>query len=448
MADRTQYRVDITPSASRLLSSLRDVGYDFVTAVADIVDNSLAARATRIDIRIEERSPEPRVIIADNGFGMTQSSLVEALRLGSRREYESDDLGKFGLGLKTASLSQCRRLIVVSRHSPQNYRVASATLDLDAMASDDRWLLPPSDSRYAREIGAGWLVSSPGTVVVWERLDRVVQSDEPLSGWDRRRLTKLADATRFHLSMVFHRFLEGRRGRRRVRMTVNDQMIKPWNPFALDERLTRLMPAQSFELGVDSSRGTVTMQGHVLPTRDQFSSQEAFDRMSGPRKWNGQQGFYVYRNNRLIQSGGWCGLRAPDEHTKLARISLEFPSSLDALFNVNIAKMRVSLPGDLRIQVERGVLDVVKAAQSSYRGPLKVIHPPKDRRPGTKKTSKPSPLFMEMMVALRAAALVTGQSKALSKVLSRLSRDAPDLAASIGLRSTEARAMRKGRADA
>jgi hypothetical protein len=379
---------------------------------------------------------------------MTRSSLVEALRLGSRREYESDDLGKFGLGLKTASLSQCRRLIVVSRHSRQNYRVASATLDLDAMASDDRWLLPPSDSRYANEIGAAWLANSPGTVVVWERLDRVVQSDEPLSGWDRRRLTRLTDATKFHLSMVFHRFLEGGRGRRRVRMTVNGQMIKPWSPFAPDERSTRLMSAQSFELGVDSFRGTVTMQGHVLPTRDQFSSQEAFDRMSGPRKWNGQQGFYVYRNNRLIQSGGWCGLRAPDEHTKLARISLDFPSSLDPLFNVNIAKMRVALPGDLRILVERAVLDVVKSAQSSYRGPLKVVHPPTGRGSTVTKASKPSPLFMELMVALRAAALVTGQSKALSKVLGRLCHDAPDLAASIGFGPSGETGLRKERADA
>jgi hypothetical protein len=446
---RTHTRVsDITPSAARLLRSLRDVGYDFVTALADIVDNSIAARATRVDVRIEDASPQPRVVIADNGIGMTQRSLVEAMRLGSRRDYESDDLGKFGLGLKTASLSQCRRLVVVSRHSRQRYRVASGALDIDVMASDDRWVLPPTDSRSANAIGAEWLVSTTGTVVVWEQLDRVVQSQEPLNGWHRRRLKKLVEATDFHLSMVFHRFLEGGRGRRRVRITVNGKQLMPWNPFAPDERCSRQMSAHTFELGVDGARGCVTMQGHVLPTRDKFSTPEAFDRLSGPRKWNGQQGFYIYRNNRLIQSGGWCGLRAPDEHTKLARISLEFPSSLDPLFNVNIAKMRVALPSDLRILLERGVLDVVKLAQASYRGPLKVIHPPKGRDMGATKTARPSPLFMELMVALRAAALVTGQSKALSKVLGRLCRDAPDLAASIGFRSTSAAGFRKGRADA
>ena len=446
MANRS--RADITPSASRLLSSLRDVGYDFVTAIADIVDNSLAARATRVDVRIEDSSPNPRVIIADNGEGMTRSRLVEALRLGSRRDYESDDLGKFGLGLKTASLSQCRRIVVVSRHSPQRYRVASATLDLDAMASDDRWLLPPTDQQYADEIGAEWLIGSTGTVVAWERLDRVIQSDEPLNGWDRRRLTKLIDSTACHLAMVFHRFLEGVRGRRRVRITVNGRKLQPWNPFAPEERYSRRMPAQRFELAADGSRGEVNMRGHVLPTRDQFSSQDAFERMSGPRKWNGQQGFYVYRNNRLIQSGGWCGLRAPDEHTKLARIAIDFPSSLDPLFNVNIAKMRVALPGDLRVLVERAVLDVVKSAQASYRGPLKVIHPPTGKSSAETKASRPSPLFMELMVALRAAALVTGQSKALSKVLGRLCRDAPDLASSIGFAPSRESGLRKERADA
>jgi hypothetical protein len=447
-AGRPGGRLDITPSASRLLSSLRDVGYDFFTAVADIVDNSVAAKATRVDIRIEERDAGPRVIVADNGVGMTRATLVEALRLGSRRDYDADDLGKFGLGLKTASLSQCRRLIVVSRHSALRYRIASGTLDLDAMAHSDRWLLPPSDPLYAADLAAEWLNGSTGTVVAWERLDRVVQSDEPLNGWDRRRLTKLSEGTASHLAMVFHRFLEGRGSRRRVRITVNGKRLTPWNPFAPDERCSRELPMQRFEMGVDGARGRVTLRGHVLPTREQFSSAEAFERLSGPRKWNGQQGFYIYRNDRLIQSGGWCGLRAPDEHTKLARIALDFPSELDALFNVNIAKMRVSLPGDLRILVERAVLDVVKAAQASYRGPLKVVHPPGGGGKVSHKPAKPAPQFMELMVALRAAALVTGQSGALSKMLSRLCRDAPDLATAIGYQSPSLRPVKRGRADA
>jgi hypothetical protein len=441
-------RADITPSASRLLSSLRDVGYDFATAVADIVDNSIAAGASRIDIRIDDQAAEPQVLIADNGRGMTHLQLVEALRLGSRRDYESDDLGKFGLGLKTASFSQCRRLVVVSRHSPRTFRVASATLDLDCIANDDRWTLPPPDSRQANAVAAEWLIGSTGTVVIWQRLDRVVSTDEPLNGWDRRRLTKLVDSTSSHLAMVFHRFLEGGRGRRRVKITVNERKLRPWNPFAPDERGTRSMPRHDFELNAQGTRGRVLMQGYVLPAREQFSSLGAFERMSGPRKWNGQQGFYIYRNQRLIQSGGWCGLRAADEHTKLARIALEFPGSLDPRFNVNIAKMRVALPAELRVLVERGVLDVVKAAQNTYRGPLKVIHPPKKSRRCEQKPAVQSPVFMELIIALRSAAMVTGQGKSFSKVLTRLCRDAPDLAAAVGLGPPAERRVRKVRAGA
>jgi len=442
------HRRDITPSASRLLSSLRDVGYDFTTAVADIVDNSIAANASRIDIRIDDRGAEPSVLIADNGCGMTRATLVEALRLGSRRDYERDDLGKFGLGLKTASFSQCRRLVVVSRHSVHRYRVTTATLDLDAIASKDRWVLPPPDLHYANEVGSDWLLSSTGTVVIWQRLDRVVSISGPLNGWDRRRLGKLIKDTAFHLSMVFHRFLEGKAGRRRIRITVNGHRLRPWSPFATDESSTQCMTPQSFELGSSSVHGRVLMQAYVLPTREQFSSPDEFERLSGPRKWNGQQGFYIYRNNRLIQSGGWCGLRAPDEHTKLARVAIDFPSSLDPLFNVNIAKMRVSLPTDLRLLVERAVLDVVKAAQATYRGPLKVVHPPSDPAVSEKSRLQPHTSYTELMVALRAAALVTGQSRSLAKVLDRLGQDAPDLAVLLGLQQSPRRYVKRGRADA
>lgn len=441
---RQTHRVnaDITPSATRLLSSLRDVGYDFATAVADIVDNSIAASARQIDVRITHDEENPRVIVADDGVGMTEGVLIEALRLGSRRQYEDNDLGKFGMGLKTASLSQCRRLVVVSRHSRQRYRVASAILDLDSLATSDRWRLSEAPVDDVHGLAGEWLNGSTGTVVIWDKLDRVIPSEGRPSGWDRRRLLNLVDSTAFHLSMVFHRFLEGTKGRRRMTMTINGRRLKPWNPFAPRERHSRAMGSQEYEIG----SGLVRLRGHVLPAREQFSTPAAFESLSGPRKWNGQQGFYIYRNDRLIQSGGWCGLRAPDEHTKLARISLDFPSSLDPLFNVNIAKMRVSLPGELRPLAERAVLDIVKAAQSAYRGELRVIHPPGGRKQATPAPT-PSPMFMELMVALRAAALLAGESKALGRILARLRRDAPSVAAPLGL-ATGGRGVRKVRADA
>ncbi len=448
MARAGKAQADITPSPHRLLESLRDVGYDFVTAVADIVDNSIAAGARKISVEIAHRSGPPSVTIADDGHGMTRSRLVEALRLGSMREYESDDLGKFGLGLKTASLSQCRCLTVVTRHSPTNYRVSAATLDLDAVATVNRWLLDEHAVPEVQAVAGKWLVGTTGTVVVWQKLDRVVREGTALGGWDRRRLRSLADATAVHLSMVFHRFIEGGHGSPRLRISVNGSKLEPWNPYAPQEAHSEAMPEQHFELAGGTGRGDVVVRGHVLPPRDLFSTPEAFEHLSGPKKWNRQQGFYIYRNNRLIQSGGWCGLRAADEHTKLARISIDFPSGLDDLFNVNIAKMRVSIPAELRVLLDRVVMDVVKAAQSAYRGPLRVVNP--DDEPGREAVQRSArvgntPVYGEFMLALRAAALATGDGRALCRILERLRQDAPELAAPAGLAPDSAQEKSTGR---
>ena len=350
------------------------------------------------------------------------------------REYESDDLGKFGLGLKTASLSQCRRLTVVTRHSPAYYRIAGATLDIDEVAISNRWRLSEDTNEAADSEAARWLAGGTGTVVIWEKLDRLVADDGLLGGWDRRRLRSMADSTRAHLAMVFHRFIEGVSGRPRLRLVVNGKKVQAWNPFAPSERHTRVLPEQGFELDTPEGSAIVRVRGHVLPPRDLFSSQEAFESLSGPRKWNRQQGFYIYRNERLIQSGGWSGMRAADEHTKLARVSVDFPSALDELFKVNIAKMRVAIPSRLRTLLERAVLDIVKAAQSAYRGDLKVVRPETGDRPQAEYSRAVSaPAYGEFMIALRAAAMATGDGRALSRIFARLKKEDPELAVIAGL---------------
>jgi hypothetical protein len=448
MPKTKQSKTDITPSPHRLLSSLRDVGYDFVTAVADIVDNSIAAGARKVTVEIRHQGGPPSVVIADDGHGMTEARLVEAIRLGSERDYESDDLGKFGLGLKTASLSQCRRLVVLTRHSRSQFRVARAMLDLDEVAASNRWKLssPPAD--LVHSLANKWLVGGTGTVVAMQKLDRIIPDVEELGGWDRRRLDRMAEATASHLSMVFHRFIEGVPRRRLLKIFVNGKKLRAWNPFALGERFTKELPEHTFEFSAEGISGDVRVQGYVLPPRDSFSSADAFESLSGPRKWNRQQGFYIYRNHRLIQSGGWCGMRAADEHTKLARIAVEFSSSLDELFNVNIAKMKVSIPPQLRVLLERAVHDVIKTAQATYRSPLKVVGAKgRSRNAEMSKPvrSSPSPVYGELMLALRAAALATGDIDPLARILKRLRRDAPELAAAAGLPSDGKRRSKQQR---
>ena len=333
----------ITPSAARLTELLRDIGYDFPAAVADIVDNSVMAGASQVDVTIEFAGEDSYVVIADDGEGMTANGLIEALRYGSRRTYGRSDLGRYGLGLKTASLSQCRSVTIVTCRHTAPGNVTVRTLDLDLIAEWDEWLVVEPAPDPVIGTSAKRLASEPGTVVIWRKLDRVLPEKRPDGGWARRRLDAMATKTAEHLGIVFHRFLENPEGGGLV-ITVNGHKVQPWNPFAPAEPTTSELRLQRFEVTVGNMSGTVSLRRFVLPPRDEFSSIEQFERYSGPLNWNRQQGIYIYRADRLVQWGGWNGIRGIDEHTKLARAALDFDTDLDSVFNINVAKMRVTLP--------------------------------------------------------------------------------------------------------
>lgn len=401
MARSTFY--DVSPSAARLTGSLRDIGYDFQTAVADLVDNSVAAGAERVDVTLEFEPNASYVLIADDGVGMTSSGLLEALRFGSRRDYEPNELGRFGLGLKTGTFSQCRRLTVVSRRAPDGSGVNVRTLDLDVVERFDQWAVLADESGPAIDRASRVLEDGGGTVVVWENLDRVLPERYAESGWGRRRIMNLQRKTADHLSMVFHRFLAGVGGREPVAMTVNGEKLLPWDPFARDEKHTRPLAEEILEVETPKGTSEVRFRGFVLPPRDRFSSSEAFDRLSGPLKWNRQQGLYIYRADRLVQYGGWCGLRSIDEHTKLARGLVEFDTDLDEAFQINVAKMRVILPPTLKQMLERPVHDLCMHADDAYRQAANGT----DRATRTGRQTSGGVALREVGVALKAALLET-----------------------------------------
>lgn len=438
----------ITPSAARLTESLRDIGYDFPAAVADIVDNSVMAGATQVDITIEFDGMDSYVSIADDGEGMTPNGLVEALRYGSRRSYGQRDLGRYGLGLKTATMSQCRSLTVVSCRRTIGKTTTVRTLDLDLVAEWDEWLIvePPTDPviQAAQER----LAAEPGTVVIWRKLDRVLPEKRPDGGWARRRLASMAVKTAEHLGIVFHRYLEGCNGRDLV-ITVNGQKVQPWNPFAPHEPSRDELPLQRFEVGVGDYAGTVSLQRFVLPPRDEFSSYEEFERHSGPLKWNRQQGLYIYRADRLVQWGGWSGIRGIDEHTKLARAALDFDTDLDAVFNINVAKMRVSLPPQIRQMLDRPINELCSYADNRYRMASQRGHAQAhDEVEVSAKLSRSvgdgndgpenrpfdgSSRISGAGLALRAAAMFAGEYQSFCKVVDVLNEQAPDVAKALGL---------------
>lgn len=359
---------EVAPSAARLTGSLRDIGYDFPTAVADLVDNSITAGASRINVFTQFEPNGSYVLISDDGAGMTEAGLVEALRFGTRRDYETNELGRFGLGLKTGSFSQCRKLTVLTRTSHKQRAIRVMTLDLNRIARTDRWDITANETSPAIERARSLLQESPGTVVVWEDLDRVLPERYAENGWGRRRLRSLAAKTAEHLAMVFHRFIAGDvPGRGEVVICVDDEKLRAWDPFAPDEPERSVLPGQEFEVETSSGSSEVRFQGFVLPARDCFSSLEEFERLSGPLKWNRQQGLYIYRANRLVQHGGWSGLRGIDEHMKLARASIDFDTDLDEAFQINVAKMSVELPPAVRQMLERPVQELCVLADDAYR---------------------------------------------------------------------------------
>lgn len=361
MSDENQ----LIPSARRLMHSLRDMGYDFPAAVADVVDNSIEAKATKIVIDVSFDGDESWVRIADNGVGMTPSELREAMRYGSERDYSTEDLGRFGLGMKTASMSQCQRLTVASRSSEARADIYGYIWDLEHIEKTNRWEVLPVD-RQNIPLLREKLVNGTGTVILWEKLDRILGYRQPYGEAAKKRLSQMCRDLERHLAMVFHRFLAGGYSKK-IGISINGNQVQPWDPFAKDELNTKKLEPTIIPLEYEGRNGKIVLEPFILPNQDGFTSPEAHQRASGPERWNRQQGFYIYRAGRLIQSGGWCGLRTLDEHTKLARIGLLFTPPLDEAFKINVPKMRVQLPPSIRGEIEKAISPVIKIAHSTYR---------------------------------------------------------------------------------
>jgi hypothetical protein len=359
----------VLPSARKLMGSLRDIGYDLPSAIADLVDNSIDAGAENVNVTFGEQGADSWIRIVDDGMGMTPRGLDEAMRYGSQRTYSDSALGHFGLGLKTGSLSQCRRLTVGSRRR-RNAPFAVRRWDLDLVAERDSWDLdtPPRKELPPQLLEP--LSKGAGTVVLWERLDRVLAFRNPDGAATRRALANMASEVADHLGMVFHRFITGEwaDGDGFVNISVNGEPVTAWDPFAREEKDTRVLPRQAIKLITEDGSGVdLTVQPYVLPSQTHFSSPAAHQVAAGPSRWNRQQGFYVYRRDRMIQSGGWNRIRTMDEHAKLARIAIDLPAGHEELFGINVAKMSIAIPEAARASLRTIASAVVQQAQWSYR---------------------------------------------------------------------------------
>lgn len=350
--------IDATPYAASLIEGHRDFGYSLDTALADIIDNSISAGGTEVALVTDTASEKPWIALSDNGQGMSEAELIEAMRLGSKNptdERAVDDLGRFGLGLKSASFSQCRCLTVLTRH---NDKTSCARWDLDRVSELNTWSLELIDS--PQHVTGHELLQKNGTIVIWEKLDRLN------GGYDRNpekraahMNAELAGAER-HLRLVFHRFLEGKKPR--LKLTLNGRNLNPIDPLASNHPACQKDPPEVMKL----IRGDVRIQCHTVPHHNRMT-REDWDEIGGPEGHLKSQGLYVYRENRLIISGGWLGLARQTELTKLCRIAIDIPNTMDAEWKIDVRKASAQLPPVVRERLKKVVERFLGTSKRTYR---------------------------------------------------------------------------------
>lgn len=350
-------RADATPHAAALIEGLRDLGYSLETAISDIIDNSITAGATRVEIITETSSGNPRIAILDNGEGMSEDELIAAMRPGSRNPLaarDEPDLGRFGLGLKSASFSQCRRLTVVTR---KGGKTSIAVWDLDDVAVRNEWSVQlPEDAADISEVD---LLGTQGTLVLWEKLDRLGGN---LADNTVRRAEvinqRIAEAER-HLRLVFHRFMETTKP---LEIALNGRSLAPLDPFARTNPATIADPVEHLPL----KHGCVEIQSYTLPHHKQMSN-AAWEDLAGPEGHLKSQGFYLYRGKRLILHGTWFGLCRQSELTKLSRVRIDIPNSMDADWKVDVKKSSAQLPPLVRDRLKRVIERIQGGSKRTYR---------------------------------------------------------------------------------
>ena len=359
MTGKTRYA---PPRAGAMLEALRGLGYSTASALADVIDNSISAGASEVRVSFDWEGTASRVSVLDNGKGMSDHQLEVAMTLGAKSpldERAADDLGRFGMGLKTASFSQCRRLTVASRS--EGGTISCLRWDLDALASlDSDWNMFEGPAEGSAGFLEPLFALRSGTLVLWENIDRVVTP-----GSDVSHFGDLSDDVELRLGMVFHRLLEGPGPA--LKLYLNGKPVRPWNPFMIGH------PAKPWHSPVASAatpKGGIAVQCHVLPHKDRLSEDE-FKLAAGPEGWTSQQGFYVYRNRRLLLAGGWLGLgqgRAwnREESHRLARIRLDIPNTADADWKIDVKKSTARPPVQVRAWLTRLAEDTRERARRVF----------------------------------------------------------------------------------
>ena len=351
------------PNPAALMQSLRAFGYDISTAIADLIDNSITARATKISVQFDWNQGNPWIAVIDNGQGMSENSLFNAMKPGSKNPLEertANDLGRFGLGLKTASLSQCKRLTVASKEK-DGKNVNIRCWDLDLVTSEKAWVLLKKATPEAQKlIDLHFEKYDFGTIVIWEKIDKIIPEAYRNNEEYQQAFLMYAKVVKDHIAVVFSSYM---RGQDKILFELNGRPIEMWDPFMSDNPLTTRLPTES--LYVNGKE--VKVKTYILPHQSKLSPTE-FSHNAGLHGWTAQQGFYIFRNNRLIVSGEWLlsGMEKLEQY-RLARIRIDIGNETDSEWSIDVRKSTAVPPISIQKEIRRIALAAQRESSKIYR---------------------------------------------------------------------------------
>lgn len=350
----------VRPILKNFIKSLRDIGYSFEIAVADIIDNSISANSSEVDILAIQNNSKSLFHLLDNGSGMTNDELVEAMRIATNDPddlREKNDLGKFGLGLKTASFSQCKVLTVISK---KNNQISIKQWDLQYLAKINDWILKtPNISDYKDLVLFKKLENQKsGTLVIWEKIDR----------FDASAYTHIITKLRQHLSLVFHRFLSAKFDNK-LKITINNNQLEPFDPFNSDHKATLEKSPEKIQF----DNHTILVKPFILPHHSKIDQRD-WDFYATSDGYIKSQGFYLYRANRLIIFGTWWGLHKSSDAHKLVRIQIDISNTQDKYWGIDVKKSNANPIPEIKKELKNIINNVTKqgAKPFSERGRRKI----------------------------------------------------------------------------
>jgi hypothetical protein len=362
---------DASPRPEYLIKSIAEQGYTLETALADIIDNSISADANLIEILTSIKDANITLYISDNGNGMSEEALRTNMQFPSNsidEPREKKDLGRFGLGMKTASFSQTRKFTTITRKKDTE-KYSGATWDVNYLKTCGKWrIIINNDDDVDTKLEEYTKTSEeylnrfdnykPNTIIIWDGLYKFQNYIEP-KNLETAFYNEIDKIVKEHLSIVFHRFIDSPENPLKIK--INNIILKSINPFPEIGTGLRSLELKTKQFGKD----VLKMQGYVLPV-SATDSDNAKIWTTENKNLADLEGLYIYRGGRVIFYNGWNGLIKKAPHLKLARLKLDVGNSDDIKLQLNVSKSNIVVPYEHKISLLRCLAELNEQAKIEF----------------------------------------------------------------------------------